>query len=58
MPKEALLVSDRDGALRRTYAPDGDRLYLIRPDGHIAARGRSDDARRFGEWLATAAGQG
>jgi 2-polyprenyl-6-methoxyphenol hydroxylase-like FAD-dependent oxidoreductase len=33
-----------EGEVTATYAPDGDRLYLVRPDGYIAARGRGRDA--------------
>ncbi len=29
-------VKDPDGALVRTYAPDGPRAWLIRPDAHLA----------------------
>ncbi|TWT36860.1 Pentachlorophenol 4-monooxygenase [Posidoniimonas corsicana] len=42
-PNGVVYVSDAAGALRRAYAGDAVRLYLIRPDGYIAYRSRSVD---------------
>jgi hypothetical protein len=33
------LLADEDGSFSRSYAAQPGTLYLLRPDGHIAARG-------------------
>jgi hypothetical protein len=41
-------LSDPDGALRAAYGVEGEALYLIRPDGHVAYR--SQPASAEGLW--------
>jgi 3-(3-hydroxy-phenyl)propionate hydroxylase len=36
VPLGSRAIGDPSGALRSTYAPSGDRAWLIRPDGHLA----------------------
>ena len=45
VPPGSRAICDPSGALRSTYAPSGDRAWLIRPDGHLAgsvALGQND----------------
>jgi len=43
LPAGVTLVEDPNAALRKRYAGDTARLYLIRPDGYIAHRSRDVD---------------
>jgi 3-(3-hydroxy-phenyl)propionate hydroxylase len=52
---EALLI-DEDKALQKAFAAQPGTLYLIRPDGHIAARRRNSRADEVGEMLCKACG--
>lgn len=45
-------LMDREHYVHEKYGITSPCLYLIRPDGHIAFRGRLDDAQRLEEYLA------
>jgi hypothetical protein len=44
-------VLDPEGALHGRYAPGGQWLYLIRPDGYIGHRSTAIDRDRFDDYL-------
>jgi 3-(3-hydroxy-phenyl)propionate hydroxylase len=44
-------LMDREHYLHEKYGVTGPCLYLLRPDGHIAFRGRLDDAEKVGAYL-------
>jgi 3-(3-hydroxy-phenyl)propionate hydroxylase len=48
---EFAVLRDTDGFAFARYAPDGDALYLFRPDQHVAARRRGLAATWLGEAL-------
>ncbi|MBW7460243.1 FAD-binding monooxygenase, partial [Paenibacillus sepulcri] len=50
--KAANVFVDRRGDAYRAYAPEGNELVLIRPDGYIAVRCKSEDAALITNYLA------
>lgn len=50
------LLADVDGSFSRTYAAQPGTLYLLRPDGHIAARGFEFPLAQLSETLRLASG--
>lgn len=55
-PAGGIAVKDPDGALARTYAPDGPRAWLIRPDAHLAASFVADPGVDLEDRVAAALG--
>ncbi len=49
-------LSDSEGNIRRKYAAQSGTLYLIRPDGHIAAQGMLFPLAQLGDALRSAVG--
>jgi 3-(3-hydroxy-phenyl)propionate hydroxylase len=45
-------LMDREHYLHDKYGVTSPCLYLLRPDGHVAFRGRLDDAEKLGAYLA------
>ncbi len=45
------MVVDPEGASRGRYADDGERLYLVRPDGYIGHRSAAIDRDRLLDYL-------
>ena len=50
------LLTDADGSFSRSYSAQPGTLYLIRPDGHIAARGFDFPLEKLAETLDRASG--
>jgi 3-(3-hydroxy-phenyl)propionate hydroxylase len=55
---EQPLLIDEDETLKKAFAGQPGTLYLIRPDGHIAARRRDAQVDEVGEMLCRACGVG
>lgn len=55
-PVEESLLVDEEGALHKAFAARPGTLYLIRPDGHIAARRRSPQPAELPALLCQACG--
>lgn len=55
-PFPAWFLVDKNGALRKAFAAQSGTLYLIRPDGHIAARRRHAQPADLPELLCKACG--
>jgi 2-polyprenyl-6-methoxyphenol hydroxylase-like FAD-dependent oxidoreductase len=51
LPAGLSVVLDPEGALHGRYAPGGQWLYLIRPDGYIGHRSTAIDRDRFDDYL-------